>query len=412
MILLTAPNMSGKSTLMRSTAAAALLTVCGLCAPLSSQSKIPRFDTLFLRGASADVPTEDKSAFGAEMGDLAALFRCSGQKSLVFVDELGRGTSPRDGTRLAGAVLESMAGSGMSGIFATHLHDVLELPLDTRRIVTKRIKIDRSQEDDGTTKYEWTHKLEDGVCKDSMALVTAEKFGLPDEIISRARELTAFIPQKSVPESVDYEFKNSVNKSVDTADEAKVQEIQNNAVLDDVINTGGDHQDEDELAEIIWADLKKGFETEFNDVIDLASGLFSVDSDSDDESEDDNVTSKTIVSAIQVPPRHHPPASLSNRSCLYVIQLVPQGITPASVNSDSNMVPAKYYVGETDAISKRLNQHRKKGGAWNTARAVVFPLGNKSMARYCESALIGAMAREGFSLESIDDGRTLRHFRD
>ena len=76
------------------------------------------------------------------------------------------------------------------------------------------------------------------------------------------------------------------------------------------------------------------------------------------------------------------------------------------------MVAAKYYVGETDAISKRLNQHRKKGGAWNAARAVVFPLGNKSMARYCESALIGAMAREGFSLESIDDGRTLRHFRD
>lgn len=95
LFLLTAPNMSGKSTLMRSTAAAALLSVCGFCAPLRVGSVIPRFDTLFLRGASADVPTEDKSAFGAEMGDIAALMRCCGPKSLIFVDELGRGTSPR-----------------------------------------------------------------------------------------------------------------------------------------------------------------------------------------------------------------------------------------------------------------------------------------------------------------------------
>eukprot|EP00980_Cylindrotheca_fusiformis_P013449 scaffold3437_cov113-Cylindrotheca_fusiformis.AAC.16 len=95
LFLLTAPNMSGKSTLMRSTAAAALLSVCGFCAPLGADSIIPRFDTLFVRGASADVPTEDKSAFGAEMGDIAALMRCCGPKSLIFVDELGRGTSPR-----------------------------------------------------------------------------------------------------------------------------------------------------------------------------------------------------------------------------------------------------------------------------------------------------------------------------
>jgi hypothetical protein len=95
LFLLTAPNMSGKSTLMRSTAAAALLSVCGFCAPLGAGSTIPRFDTLFLRGASADVPTEDMSAFGAEMGDIAALMRCCGPKSLIFVDELGRGTSPR-----------------------------------------------------------------------------------------------------------------------------------------------------------------------------------------------------------------------------------------------------------------------------------------------------------------------------
>lgn len=99
MILLSSPNMAGKSTIMRSTAAAALLSACGFCAPVAPGTTIRKFDHLFLRGASADVPSENKSAFGAEMGDIAAMLRVCGDRSLVFVDELGRGTSPKDGTR-------------------------------------------------------------------------------------------------------------------------------------------------------------------------------------------------------------------------------------------------------------------------------------------------------------------------
>lgn len=91
--------MAGKSTIMRSAAAAALLSVCGLCSPVGPGTKIRKFDHLFLRGASADIPSENKSAFGAEMGDIAAMLRVCGGRSLVFVDELGRGTSPKDGTR-------------------------------------------------------------------------------------------------------------------------------------------------------------------------------------------------------------------------------------------------------------------------------------------------------------------------
>lgn len=62
---------------------------------------------------------QPKSAFGAEMGDVAALLRSCGEKSLVFVDEIGRGTSPRDGTSLAGAILETMSESGMSGMVSS-----------------------------------------------------------------------------------------------------------------------------------------------------------------------------------------------------------------------------------------------------------------------------------------------------
>lgn len=184
--LLTAPNMSGKSTLMRSTAAVFLLTSCGLCSPVEHGSKLRRFDNIFVRGASSDIPTEQKSAFGAEMGDIAAMLRCCGPKSLVFVDELGRGTSPGEGTRLAGAIVESMANAGMSGIFATHLHGILKLPLNCwDYLVCKRMALDG----DSSSLCRWTYKLEDGICTDSMALATAAHFGLPATVIQRAKEL-------------------------------------------------------------------------------------------------------------------------------------------------------------------------------------------------------------------------------
>ena len=189
---LTAPNMSGKSTLMRSTGAVALLTSCGLCAPLCSDSEIRRFDNIFVRGASADVPTENKSAFGAEMGEIAALLRSCGHDSLVFVDELGRGTSPRDGTCIAAAVLESMAGAGINGIFATHLHAIIDLPLlDWDRIQEKRMAINDDTVHNGDVS--WTYRIEDGVCTESMALVTAARFGLPTQILSRAASFTDFL---------------------------------------------------------------------------------------------------------------------------------------------------------------------------------------------------------------------------
>jgi DNA mismatch repair ATPase MutS len=163
MFLLTAPNMSGKSTLMRSTAAAAHMINAGLCAPVKPGSSVRRFDSIFLRGASADVPTEDKSAFGAEMGDVASLLRSSGRKSLVFVDEIGRGTSPKDGTSLAGAILEQMSVSCMSGMFATHLHGILNLPYSSAaeaRLRKKRMAITDVRHGE----LKWTYILEDGIC--------------------------------------------------------------------------------------------------------------------------------------------------------------------------------------------------------------------------------------------------------
>ena len=362
LFLLTAPNMSGKSTLMRSTAAAALLTVCGFCAPLHPESRIPRFDTLFLRGASADVPSEDKSAFGAEMGDIAALMRCCGPKSLVFVDELGRGTSPKDGTRLAGAVLEAMAKAGMTGIFATHLHDILELPLEAKdRIFTKRMAIEQTP--DGSC--EWTYRLEDGVCTDSLALVTAARFGLPDDIIQRAEELAKYLQDgASVSSEMTTLTENYAETDSLTSSELDSTEFSVNELSTRPSSGGGSrHPTEQFLRAVALAE----------DVTGLPS--------------------------IFIPPQWNPPASLANKSCVYVLELLqPSTKTP------------RMYVGETDSLSQRLRQHRKKGGAWLHSRAIALPVESKTQARAWESVLIQRLAQSGFDLESITDGRTLRHF--
>jgi predicted GIY-YIG superfamily endonuclease len=98
----------------------------------------------------------------------------------LFLDELGRGTSPIDGTRIAAAILEEMTVRRVNGIFATHLHDILGLPLKNReRIVEKRMSLPNDED-------LFPYTVEDGICTDSMALFTARRFGLPSRVLERA----------------------------------------------------------------------------------------------------------------------------------------------------------------------------------------------------------------------------------
>ncbi|CAN0393595.1 unnamed protein product, partial [Ectocarpus sp. 13 AM-2016] len=94
------------------------------------------FDSFFLRTASYDIPAENKSAFALEMDDVRVMLRDSSGRSLALVDELGKGTA------LAGAILEEMDRVSITGIFATHLHELFELPLETESLTYKRMGID------------------------------------------------------------------------------------------------------------------------------------------------------------------------------------------------------------------------------------------------------------------------------
>ena len=105
----------------------------------------------------------------------------------------------------------------------------------------------------------------------------------------------------------------------------------------------------------------------------------------------EEMTNKKVV---KVPPQWMPPPSLEGTSCVYVLE----------VGS-----PPRYYVGETDSLSKRLVQHRRKGGEWTMLKAAVVGIqGGKSDSRNVESLIIRRMAKAGYDMVSIADGRLVR----
>lgn len=123
--------------------------------------------------------TQGKSAFALEMDDVRVLLRDCTPKSLVLLDEIGKGTSARDGAALSGALLEALDAVPVTAVFATHLHELFDLPLATRHLAWKRMGMEvggvgeTEAGTEGGDGVRWTYKLEDGRCADSMALHTA-----------------------------------------------------------------------------------------------------------------------------------------------------------------------------------------------------------------------------------------------
>ena len=119
--------------ILRSLTAAALLSNAGLCWPAvttESDVPVPRFDGFFLRTATADSPAEGLSSFAIEADDVRILLRDVTPSSFVAVDEIGRGTSPRDGAAVSGALLEHLDSKRCPVLFSTHFHEQLaKLPL-------------------------------------------------------------------------------------------------------------------------------------------------------------------------------------------------------------------------------------------------------------------------------------------
>lgn len=182
MAILSGPNMGGKSTIARTVASVALLAHCGLYAPCVSAA-VPELDGFFVRMAGSDAPAEGRSSFAMEMLDLQSLLLGATSQTLVVLDEIGRGTEARAGTAISAAVLENLASRKCVGLFATHLHGLLDLDWSGHSI--DRLSMGTAQDPNGQLVP--THRLNVGCdSRESLAFVVAARSGLPDRLVRRA----------------------------------------------------------------------------------------------------------------------------------------------------------------------------------------------------------------------------------
>uniref|UniRef100_A0A1J3E1G5 DNA mismatch repair protein MSH1, mitochondrial n=2 Tax=Noccaea caerulescens TaxID=107243 RepID=A0A1J3E1G5_NOCCA len=196
LFLLTGPNGGGKSSLLRSICAGALLGICGFMVPAESAC-IPHFDSIMLHMKSYDSPVDGKSSFQVEMSEIRSILSQATWRSLVLIDEICRGTETAKGTCIAGSVIESLDASGCLGIVSTHLHGIFSLPLTAKNITYKAMGAENVE---GQTRPTW--KLTDGVCRESLAFETAKREGVPETVIQRAEALYLSVCAKETSSGV------------------------------------------------------------------------------------------------------------------------------------------------------------------------------------------------------------------
>ena len=182
MLLITGPNMGGKSTYMRQTALITLLACCGLPVPAKS-AVIGPIDQIFTRIGASDDLAGGRSTFMVEMTETAAILRHATEQSLVLLDEIGRGTSTFDGLALAWATARHLlTDSRALTLFATHYFELTQLALQHRQLVNVHLDAVEHGED-----LVFLHAVEDGPASQSYGIQVARLAGVPAKVIAAAK---------------------------------------------------------------------------------------------------------------------------------------------------------------------------------------------------------------------------------
>lgn len=180
--LVTGPNMAGKSTFLRQNALIAILAQIGSFVP-ARLAQIGVVDRLFSRVGAADDLARGRSTFMVEMVETAAILNQATERSLVILDEIGRGTATFDGLSIAWATLEHLHGVNKSrALFATHFHELTALGAKLNRIVNATVRVKEWEGD-----VVFLHEVSPGVADRSYGIQVAKLAGLPSAVIERAR---------------------------------------------------------------------------------------------------------------------------------------------------------------------------------------------------------------------------------
>lgn len=211
--IITGPNMAGKSTYMRQVALITLMAQIGSFVPAKS-ADIGIVDSIFTRVGASDDLASGQSTFMIEMMEVAQIIKCATKKSLVILDEIGRGTSTFDGMSIARAVVEYVADDkklGAKTLFATHYHELTELEDLLDGVKNYNIAVKKRGDD-----IIFLRRIVRGGADDSYGIEVAKLAGVPESIISRAKEVLRAIDSGVVP---NISVNGNINKSNNCKDE-------------------------------------------------------------------------------------------------------------------------------------------------------------------------------------------------
>ena len=215
-LLITGPNMSGKSTYMRTLAIIVIMAQIGSFVPCS-KAVLPIFDKIFTRIGASDDLVSGESTFMVEMKEANNAVSNSTKNSLLLFDELGRGTATYDGMSLAQSILEYIHNNiGCKMLFSTHYHELTSLDKELRNL--KNVHVSAKEEDGKIT---FLHKVKQGPVDKSYGIHVASLVNLPNEIIERAEEILN-VYEKSEKKKEVYK-QTSLSLDFDEKKESKIE---------------------------------------------------------------------------------------------------------------------------------------------------------------------------------------------
>jgi DNA mismatch repair protein MutS len=210
--IITGPNMAGKSTYMRQISLIVLMAQIGSFVP-AREARIGIVDRIFTRIGASDILTKGQSTFMVEMIETANILNNATKKSLILLDEVGRGTSTFDGISIAWAVVEYIARHVKSRtLFATHYHELTELSLTLDGIRNLNVAVKEWGDE-----IIFLRRIEEGAADKSYGIQVARLAGLPDETITRAKEILSNLEKAELNElgapKLAYESDTDADKS-------------------------------------------------------------------------------------------------------------------------------------------------------------------------------------------------------
>ena len=197
MIILTGPNMAGKSTILRQIGLQVLMAQIGSFVP-ASRARISVADRVFTRVGASDNLVRGQSTFMVEMSETSAILHTATARSLVLLDEIGRGTSTWDGVSIAWAVSEHLHNHiGSKTVFATHYHELTQLEDELPGVRNFNVAV---EERGGGIRF--LHRLRPGGADRSYGIEVGRLAGLPEAVLRRARALLAVLEGEQLAEAL------------------------------------------------------------------------------------------------------------------------------------------------------------------------------------------------------------------